>query len=163
MSFNKVDKPLKGDLLRVHRKTGYYHFGIAVGNDRVIHYAALDSDFSNKKEMKIVETPLEQFVKDGALEIEQPYSSPFTRDEVVNRAKKLANSHRFRRKYYNLVDNNCEHFARYCYYDKAQSKQVMAAAMVVIATGATLTGTLIAALALKKAKRRLARNKETKY
>ena len=60
---------------------------------------------------------------------------------------------------YDLIDNNCEHFARYCYYDKAQSKQVMAAAMVVIATGATLTGTLIAALALKKAKRRLARNK----
>lgn len=162
MSFNKVDRPLKGDLLRVHRKTGYYHFGIAVDNNRVIHYAALDSDFSDKKEMKIVETSLEQFVKGDLLEIEQPYSSPFSRDEVVNRAKKLANSHRFRRKYYNLVDNNCEHFARYCYYNKAESRQVMLAAMLVLGAATSLTGTIIAAVALKKAKRRLARNKAEK-
>jgi hypothetical protein len=135
MGFNKVATPLKGDLLRVRRKFGYYHFGIAVNSERVIHFTGTGQDFAMKKEMKIIETPLSDFVKDGTLQIEQPYSGVFNRDEVVKRAKEFVGSNKFLDKYYNLVTNNCEHFARYCYDGKAQSLQVVSASVIAAAAG----------------------------
>ena len=153
MSFNKVDKPLKGDLIRVRRKLGYYHFGIAISDDRVVHFSAIDQDVSDKKNMMIIETSLKDFLKGDVLEVEQPYSSPFSRDEVVKRAKKHVKSHQFRRKYYSVVDNNCEHFARYCYCDKAESKQVIAASVTAAITGMMLVG-IVAGAVTKKAKQR---------
>ena len=135
MAFNKVAKPLKGDLLRVRRKFGYYHFGIAVSEDRVIHFTGSGQDFAMREKMKIIETPLKDFVKDGVLEIEQPYNSKFNRDDVVNKAREYKDSNKFMGKYYNLVSNNCEHFARYCYDGKAQSLQVVTAAIIAAAAG----------------------------
>lgn len=154
MVFIKQTTPTAGDLLRVHRKAGYYHFGVAVAPDRVVHFTAEKSDLSNDaKEFKIIETSLERFILGDELEIEQPYSSPFDRDYVVKRAKNYANSHCFRGKPYNFVSNNCEHFARYCYNGNAFCDQVRTGALVVAAAGAT-----IVALAAKK----IASNKRKK-
>lgn len=148
MSFVKVDYPIKGDLLRVHRKEGYYHFGIAVSKDRVIHFTAEKSDLSqDKKDFLIIESSLERFLLGGELEIEAPYSSKFERDEVVNRAKNYVNSQLFRKKYYNFISNNCEHFARYCYDGSAQSEQVVTGTTVVVAAGALIAGAVIGKIA----------------
>ena len=143
MAFLKMEYPTKGDILRVHRKEGYYHFGVAVSPTRVIHFTAEKSDLGNdKKDFKIIETSLERFLLGGQLEIEEPYSSKFDRDEVVERAKNYVNSQLFRGKYYNFVTNNCEHFARYCYDGKAQSDQVITGATVVVAAGALVAGAI---------------------
>ena len=143
MAFLKMEYPTKGDILRVHRKEGYYHFGVAVSPTRVIHFTAEASDLSNdKKDFKIIESSLERFLLGGELEIEEPYSSKFDRDEVVERAKNYVNSQLFRGKYYNFITNNCEHFARYCYNGKAQSDQVITGATVVVAAGALVAGAI---------------------
>ncbi len=148
MSFVKVDYPIKGDLLRVHRKEGYYHFGIAVSKDRVIHFTAEKSDLSqDKKDFLIIESSLERFLLGGELEIEAPYSSKFERDEVVNRAKNYVNSQLFHKKYYNFISNNCEHFARYCYDGSAQSEQVVTGTIAVVAAGALIAGAVIGKIA----------------
>lgn len=151
MAFLKILTPTKGDLLRVHRKEGYYHFGIAVSSDRVIHFTAESSDLSNnKKDFLIIETSLQRFLLNDELEIEEPYSSKFDRDEVVERAKNYANSRLFRGKYYNFISNNCEHFARYCYDGKAESEQVVAGTTIVVAAGTLVAGAVAAAIASKK-------------
>ena len=143
MAFLKMEYPTKGDRLRVHRKEGYYHFGVAVSPTRVIHFTAEKSDLGNdKKDFKIIETSLERFLLGDQLEIEEPYSSKFDRDEVVERAKNYVNSQLFRGKYYNFITNNCEHFARYCYDGKAQSDQVITGATVVVAAGALVAGAI---------------------
>ena len=149
MAFVKDKTPYKGDLLRVKRKQGYFHFGIAVSEDRVIHFTAPNSDLSeDNKQLKIVETPLSQFIRGDVLEIQEPYNAVFTRDEVVKRAKNYANSSCFRGKPYNFISNNCEHFARYCYDGKATSKQVNDVATAVVTAGATIvTGTVAAVVA----------------
>lgn len=153
MSFKKVDRPLKGDLLRVHRQLGYYHFGVAVSEDRVIHFSAPEQDITDKTKMRIIETPLKDFLKGDELEVWQPYDSSFSREEVVKRAKKHVNSNRFRNKYYNVVTNNCEHFARYCYYDKNESKQVVTVTVGAAIMGAILAGAAVTGIATKKAKK----------
>lgn len=159
MAFIKQTFPLQGDLLRVHRKEGYYHFGIAVSRDRVIHFTAEKTDLSkDSKEFKIIETSLQRFLLNDELEIEQPYQSPFEREEVVKRAKNYANSSCFRGKPYNFVSNNCEHFARYCYEGNARCDQVMTAALFVAALGATAV-TLVAKT-IDGARRKKIENKE---
>ena len=149
-----MDVPTKGDLLRVHRKSGYYHFGVAVSPTRVIHFTAEKSDLGdNKKDFKIIETSLERFLLGDELEIEEPYSANFDRDEVVQRAKNCANSNLFRKKYYNFVSNNCEHFARYCYYGKAESEQVIAGTTLVVAAGTMLVGAVASKLISNRRKK----------
>ena len=154
MAFLKMEYPTKGDLLRVHRKEGYYHFGVAVSPTRVIHFTAEKSDLGNdKKDFKIIETSLERFLLGDQLEIEEPYSSKFDRDEVVERAKNYVNSQLFRGKYYNFITNNCEHFARYCYDGKAQSDQVITGATVVVAAGTLVAGAIAGKIAMNRRKK----------
>lgn len=145
MEFVKKVVPQKGDLLRVKRKAGYYHFGIAVSESRVIHFTASQGDLSNdKKDLKIIETSFDRFALNDVPEILEPFSSKFSRDEVVKRAKNYVNSLLFRGKPYNFITNNCEHFARYCYDGEAKSEQVLTGAMIVAAgLGLATTATTI--------------------
>lgn len=148
MSFKKKLIPQAGDILRVHRKAGYYHYGIAVGKNAVIHFTAESDDLAkNKKDMKIIESSLDRFLLGGTLEIESPYHSSYDPEIVVERAKSYVNSPRFRGKYYNFVTNNCEHFANFIYYGDSVSKQVKigTAVAAVIATGVIGAGAIIAA------------------
>ena len=132
MSWKKRLKPQAGDILRVHRKSGYYHYGIAVSNDRVVHFTAGDEDLSkNKKDMKIIESSLDRFLLGGTLQIESPYRASYDPEIVVERAKSYVDSPRFNGKYYNFITNNCEHFANFIYYGDKVSKQVKVGTAVV--------------------------------
>lgn len=145
MSWKKNLKPQAGDILRVHRKTGYYHYGIAVSNDRVVHFTAGDEDLAkNKKDMKIIESSLDRFLLGGRLEIESPYHASYEPKIVVERAKSYVNSQRFNGKYYNFITNNCEHFANFIYYGDRVSKQVKVGTAVV----ATVVGGVLGAGAI---------------
>ena len=155
MPFIKTRIVERGDIIRVKRSKGYYHFGIAVDENTVIHFTALTDDMtSNKKEMKILETSLERFLRGGQLEVQTPYDSRFTRDEVVEKAKRWVNCSQFRGKYYNLTTNNCEHFARYCYYGSHRSNQVIQAAAATALLGAVAVGVTAGTVIKKAVKKR---------
>lgn len=111
------DQLNKADHIFVIRP-GYTHHGIYVGNGKVVHYAP--TDFG---EVCIFETTIDEFRKwllpfDSICDTElyklyrfKKSDSPirYTSDEVVNRAYS-----RIWETEYNLVFNNCEHFARWC-------------------------------------------------
>ena len=125
MSFELNVKPIKGDLIRVKRKLGYYHYGIYIGHNKVIHYSAPEDDsiFDNRN-IEIRKGDLqENFLRGDTLEVNIPYSSFYYRFIVCKRAKKLLGVHKFRDVDYDLLKNNCEHFANYCYFGEAVSAQ----------------------------------------
>ena len=125
MSFELNVKPIKGDLIRVKRKLGYYHYGIYIGHNKVIHYSAPEDDsiFDNRN-IEIRKGDLkENFLRGDTLEVNIPYSSFYYRFIVCRRAKKLLGVHKFRDQDYDLLKNNCEHFANYCYFGEAVSAQ----------------------------------------
>ena len=125
MSFELNVKPIKGDLIRVKRKLGYYHYGIYIGHNKVIHYSAPEDDsiFDNRN-IEIRKGDLkENFLRGDTLEVNIPYSSFYYRFIVCRRAKKLLGVHKFRDVDYDLLKNNCEHFANYCYFGEAVSAQ----------------------------------------
>lgn len=106
----------KGDHIKVKRK-GYYHHGIDVGENRVIHFTG---EPGQKSGAEIKETSLEDFLFGGKLEIVS-YSICLPTEETINIAKSFLGATG-----YNLIFNNCEHFARYCKTKEKKSEQVNA-------------------------------------
>ena len=88
---------------------GYTHHGIYCGDDRVIHYG-------RKKE--ICETSLSDFAKHRDVSA-QKYEDADSADIVVSRAKE-----RLSERKYNLLFNNCEHFATWCKVGRRRSRQI---------------------------------------
>jgi len=164
-----------GDVIAVTRKLPYQHFGVYIGDNKVIHFAAQNGDWGGK--VTINEAPFEEFLRDSdkfeILEFEEKRSEAkrytglkpmgeafagssitganisiipllvdairnveyhlYTPEETVERAKMVAekckqegspfevfvNGHK-----YNLVFNNCEHFAIWCKTGVHESRQV---------------------------------------
>lgn len=117
--------PALGDHIRVERYGGlYYHHGIYIGKNKVIHFAPLSGgEIINWSEAKVIETSLEDFLKDGEIEIRQYTDDElmelYSPKEIVQNAK-----HCLGYTNYNLIFNNCEHFANSCTTGKHRSPQV---------------------------------------
>ena len=138
----------KGDVIGVHRIGGVYdHYGIYTGRGKVIHFSNEGSDFGG--DICVRRATLSQF-KDGASNVfvvdfeayrdyvENPELFDFrgllklafdnlfgnelhlySPEETVERAESQLG-----REGYNLVFNNCEHFAVWCKTGKHESSQV---------------------------------------
>lgn len=119
---------LNGSVIKVKRWHGvYYHYGIYVKKPfihaSVIHYTNEGSDFNGI----VRETSLEDFLQ-GESGFSVCFFSPtryphiYSGAETVRRARsKLGNGD------YNLVFNNCEHFATWCKTGERSSSQCNAA------------------------------------
>jgi hypothetical protein len=133
----------KGDVIGVKRGL-YEHYGVFIGDDRVIHYTSLNSDVS-AKDNKIIETHMDSFMRDAdeffildctfkniavrskpimakgyrdSFEILER-QEVFSPEETVIRAKS-----RLGETEYKLLLNNCEHFAIWCKTGIGKSHQV---------------------------------------
>ncbi|HAN75223.1 MAG TPA: NC domain-containing protein [Planktothrix sp. UBA8407] len=88
----------------------YEHHGIDFGDGTVIHY---------RKPSEIIErTSIETFSRGKKIHIRQ-YPIRYIADTVLNRAQS-----RLGEKQYNLLFNNCEHFATWCVTGVSKSQQV---------------------------------------
>ena len=142
---NQNIKP--GDIIRVQRSKKYYHFGIVSDVDKVIHFTGpVDDSIMDVKDIQIRETSLDLFLRGDKMQILRPYSSPFKPEEVIERAKSFIGKSKLFGKTYNLLTNNCEHFASYIYFGKKGSNQVRLVGTVL--TSAALFGVTTTAAAL---------------
>ena len=120
MGFVKNTAFQTGDLLRVRRIAGYYHYGIASSSNTAIHFSGIEGDnVLNPNNIKIIETSIESFLRGDFLEVLTPFKGKFSREEIEKRARNCIGNSKFNGKFYNLSSNNCEHFAKYCYYGNA--------------------------------------------
>ena len=141
----------KGDVIGVHRIGGVYdHYGIYTGRGKVIHFSNEGSDFGG--DIRVRRATLSQF-KDGASNVfvvdfeayrdylENPGLLDLLEEGIVGIAlRKLFGSEtitiyspeetveraesQLGREGYNLVFNNCEHFALWCKTGVKESSQV---------------------------------------
>jgi len=120
----------------------YKHYGIYAGNGRVIHYATKNGDFG--ADITVRKTSLKKFAGDGKCMLLPPMegrseASRFTPEETIERARS-----RLGEKAYNLLFNNCEHFALWCKYGTSKSVQVEQAVTTAVVLGAVAAITYIA-------------------
>ena len=133
-----------GDHIRVKRRF-YWHHGIDCGEGRVIHYTGEPFHYGQG----IVErTDLETFARGGTVEVVS-YQHCALPETVVRRAESRLNESS-----YDLLDNNCEHFARWCKTGWHESKQVRRALRTVKMVGAVVVGGVAALTARHIYKRR---------
>ena len=119
----ETKNPIFGDHIRVNRGL-YSHHGIYASNDCVIHFAPPNNtgeiDHANAQ---VVVTNLTDFLNGGILEVRV-----FTDEELkVKRTPQDIVNYAFSRmgeKGYNIISNNCEHFANECLFGKKKSNQV---------------------------------------
>ena len=115
----------------------YQHYGVYAGEGRVIHYAGENSHFG--RDVGVRETSFEQFAGGGKCSVVQFVGSqPFSGKETVNRARS-----RIGEKSYNLIFNNCEHFALWCKTGRSKSIQVEKAVTTAVVLGAVAIAALI--------------------
>lgn len=125
-----------GDHLIVVRG-GYSHHGVYVGNRRVVHFTG---EPLAKKGAHIEEEDLRVFfggcTSVGVVE----HADALPSDEILARARSCLGSGEGT---YDLLINNCEHFATWCVTGHAHSSQVEPAKEFVVAAGKHLTVELL--------------------
>lgn len=117
----KVKRTLKyGDIVGtsdVYMGYKYDHYGVYVGNNRVIHYCSSNGKVSDTE---IQETSLYPYFKrEKYFVLDLGNGAKFNSYETVRRAKS-----RLGEKSYNLLQNNCEHFAVWTKTGNARSYQL---------------------------------------
>lgn len=102
-------------------RTGYSHHGIYCGNSEVVHYSGFAQAL---KKGRLEITTLEGFLGSETKYYVINYPSDkvrFSSEEIIERALSRVGEDS-----YNLVFNNCEHFATWCVTGRSESKQVKA-------------------------------------
>ncbi len=117
--------PVMGDHIRVKRMYGLYtHHGIYVSDNEVIHFTGTDDDniMDSSKNM-VISSDLNFFLKDGELEVkeytDEEFQDLYAPDQIVAYARSCLGDDG-----YNLIFNNCEHFANVCTLGRFRSHQV---------------------------------------
>ena len=118
-------KPKRGDHIRVCRMNGlYYHHGIFVSADEVIHFTGEDDDsILDWSKARVIKTDLKNFLRGGEVEVKEYTDAEiddlYPVEGIVSYARACLGDDD-----YNLIFNNCEHFANACTLDKYRSRQV---------------------------------------
>lgn len=105
----------KGDHIYVTRPLGYTHHGIDCGDGTVIHFTG---EPGKKSDASIARSMISEFALDSIVRMRE-YSQKDDPQVVIGRAESKLGS-----KDYNLVTNNCEHFATWCCTGRTASQQV---------------------------------------
>ena len=147
-----LEEPDYGDIICVHR-IGFEHYGVYVGDDKVIHY---DIDPTDHYKICIHQAPMEEFLNGSLVysicEFPKIYGRPteevpfaefrkkFAHPEAAQTlwdVLKISNYHlytpeetvirareRIGETKYSLLTNNCEHFAIWCKTGISESHQI---------------------------------------
>lgn len=116
-----IKQPTYGDHIRVSRGL-YHHHGIYIDEMHVISFGSIKHEL-NPKKARVMMTSLVTFLHGGRIEVRVYTKEEETKkrlpNEIVNYA--LLNLNRAG---YDLISNNCEHFANECVFGEPKSDQI---------------------------------------
>jgi len=126
---NQIDiiQVAAGAELRTTRDA-YFHHGIHVGGGWVVHRAGLHR--KDKATAEVRQSTFAEFADGRAVELLAPKEGDSPGEVVVQRALGSLGT-----KGYDLLNRNCEHFARWCRSGVARSGQVTGAVVLALVVG----------------------------
>ncbi|MBR6772740.1 MAG: lecithin retinol acyltransferase family protein [Clostridia bacterium] len=122
MSSWNVRKPSRGEMVRVNRGK-YYHYGICVAPEKIVHFASPDGDgFDSPSSAVVCGTTLPHFASGSFVEClelsREERKFAFTAEETAARAEAALGQSG-----YDVITNNCAHFANRCLYGNDNGPQ----------------------------------------
>jgi hypothetical protein len=137
-----------GNIIKRRISRIFWHMGIYIGNDKVIHYhnpgrgKKADKGIMGKGAATIRQESLEKFAEEGKVFIHAEPVDEAHGKEVIKKAKNFYKNPRDYNGQYNLVTKNCEHFATTCFGEGySPMKQTTKTAVAI----AVAVGTAVAA------------------
>lgn len=114
-----ISKPKTGSVIGVAR-AAYKHYGIYIGNNKVVHFSSESGE--NFASNTIIETDMSFFMQDS----DRFFMIKFDKNTDVFNAKETKKRalDQIGAGEYNLIFNNCEHFAMWCKTGEKTSDQV---------------------------------------
>ena len=110
----------RGSHVCVDRPGGIRHDGIYLGDGQVIHMASMPGEIKDKRGAQVQLATFAAFAAGQPVTV-RPYAYADDPDVIIERAmSRLGDGE------YNLVFNNCQHFARWCVTGERLSEQVNA-------------------------------------
>ena len=114
--------PSYGDHIRVNRGL-YYHHGIYKSDYEVYSFQSPTGAETSPETAIVLKTTLIDFLKNGYLEVREYSDEELKAKRSGEEICKYAEEH-LGEGNYNLIYNNCEHFANRCVFGKSSSNQV---------------------------------------
>ncbi|CAG8584352.1 9111_t:CDS:1 [Paraglomus brasilianum] len=99
-----------------------HHYAIYLGNGEVVHISRSEKEKS-KGEFGARKGTWKEFIKnEKEIEINHPFI-PFKKPDLIQRHIEIALNAKYGKGKYELLGNNCEHFATMCVYGLGMSRQ----------------------------------------
>lgn len=111
--------PEFGDIVRIKVKF-YYHYGIFIDEGDIIQFGLPDNEGTHPDEISVISTDISTFSMGGFIECGLPDREEKKRRHSPEKTVELATS-RLGERGYNILNNNCEHFANECYFGEKKS------------------------------------------
>ena len=115
-------QPQQGDHIRVSRGV-YNHHGIYISQHEVIHFSSKNDDNILGTDNKVIKTSLTGFLRNGQVEVkiynQDELNDLYPVPDIIHWARQSLGDDG-----YNLIFNNCEHFANWCTLGRFHSQQV---------------------------------------
>lgn len=109
----------KGDWIVV-KLGSYYHHGLYISDDEVIHYCSSEGFSILRKDMTVQSTDLHTFSLGKKVLTKIVEESPVNSVDVrVDKALSQIGAGN-----YDFFYNNCEHFVHYCFYNERKSQYI---------------------------------------
>ncbi|MBR2968483.1 MAG: lecithin retinol acyltransferase family protein [Clostridia bacterium] len=119
-------EPKPGDMIRV-KAGAVYHYGIYVTDDEIIQFGLNPSSGQvAAKDLSVCTSSIDGFLLGGFLEVAYPDKKEAKKRLNPTKTVELARS-RIGQKGYDILNNNCEHFAYECFAGTKRSEQAEAA------------------------------------
>ena len=116
----KMKEAHYGDIVRVSLGAKIYHFGIFVSEEEVIQFGLPPTPNRRPEDVEVLSAPVSDFLVGGFLEVGYPEwhekKKRRSAEETVAAAKK-----RLGERGYDIIHNNCEHFANECAFGEHYS------------------------------------------
>lgn len=113
------ETPKYGDMVRVKVKF-YYHYGIFVDENTIVQFGMRDNGNTHPDEISVIKTNIVEFsggefIECGELEKADKKRAFPPKIVVENAISRLGE------RGYNILNNNCEHFANECMFGEKKS------------------------------------------
>lgn len=117
-------QPKRGDHIRVQRSSLYSHHGVYISDEEVIHFTGTDDDsVLDWSQCEVICTDIAEFLRGGTAEVkiysDDELTDLYPVEHIAAYARACLGD-----KDYNLIFNNCEHFANVCTLGRFRSIQV---------------------------------------